>query len=80
MKENDVRSHREQGVPLEGPFLGHFSQGILGEMNEKTHFSDFRIFHHFDLATPGFERPLKWFPKEAIQRLIQLRTGSFQTK
>ena len=33
-----------KGVPLEGPFLGHFSQGILGEMNENTHFSVFRIF------------------------------------
>ena len=72
--------HRGQGVPLKGPFLGHFSQGILGEMNEKTHFSDFNIFSDFDPATPGLERPLKWFLKEAIQRLIQLRTGSFQTK
>ena len=88
--------HREQGVPLKGPFLGHFSQGILDEMNQKTHFSDFRIFcffeagfawhfepallGDFDPATPGFEKPFKGFLKEAIQRLLQLRTGSFQTK
>ena len=46
MDKDDVRFHRGKGVPLEGPFLGCFSQGILGEMNENTHFkdSDFRIF------------------------------------
>ena len=37
-----------QGVPLEGPFLGHFSQGNFGKVNENVHFSDFRIFCIFD--------------------------------
>ena len=63
-----VHLHRGKGVPLEGPFLGCFSQGILGEMNEKTHFSDFRIFCLFEPAlledfnptTPNHER----FPKD----------------
>ena len=45
--------HREQGVPLKGPFLGHFSQGNLGEMNENAHFSVFRIFCGFDPALLG---------------------------
>ena len=59
MDQDDVRFHRGKGVPLEGPFLGCFSQGILGEMNENTHFSDFRIFLDFNPTTPGFERPQK---------------------
>ena len=59
MDKDDVRFHRGKGVPLEGPFLGHFSQGILGEMNENTHFSDFRIFCCFNPTTPGYERPPK---------------------
>ena len=36
--------HRRQGVPLKGPFFGHFSQGILSKVNENVHFSDFRMF------------------------------------
>ena len=36
--------HRRQGVPLKGPFLGHFSQGNLSKVNEIVHFSDFRMF------------------------------------
>ena len=43
MDKDDVRFHRGKGVPLEGPFLGVFHRGFLGEMNENTHFSDFRI-------------------------------------
>ena len=42
MDKDDVRFHRELGALR--PFFGVFSQGILGEMNENTHFSDFRIF------------------------------------
>ena len=36
--------HREQGVPLKGPFLALFSQGILSKVNENAHFGHFRIF------------------------------------
>ena len=57
MDKDDVRFHRGKGVPLEGPFLGCFSQGILGEMNENTHFSDFRIFCYSDPASLGFFEP-----------------------
>ena len=79
MDKDDVRSHRGKGVPLEGPFLGHFSQGILGEMNENTHFSDFRIFCFFELlflristpTTPNHEKTQMDSLKEAIQRLIK---------
>ena len=79
MGKDDVRFHRGKGVPLKGPFLGCFSQGILGEMNENTHCSDFRIFCFFDPAsfedfnptTPDYERAPKGFLKEAIQRPIQ---------
>jgi hypothetical protein len=36
--------HRGQGYPLEGPFLAHFSQGILSKVNQKRTFGGFRIF------------------------------------
>ena len=53
MDQDDVRFHRGKVVPLEGPFLGCFSQGNFGEMNENTHFSDFRIFCYFDPTSLG---------------------------
>ena len=62
MEKNDACSHREQGVPLEGPFLGHFSQGILGEMNEKTYFSDFNIFCDFNPTTSSHKMVLETKP------------------
>ena len=61
MDQDDVRFHRGKGVPLEGPFLGCFSQGILGEMNENTHFSDFRIF--LRISTPQHQ-VMKGPPKD----------------
>ena len=39
-----VHLHRGKGVPLEGPFLGCFSQGNLTEMNEMRVFGHFRMF------------------------------------
>ena len=45
--------HREQGVPLKGPFLGHFSQGNFAKVNENAHFSVFCIFGYFDPASLG---------------------------
>ena len=36
--------HRGKGVPLEGPFLGCFSQGNLTKVNEIALFHRFRIF------------------------------------
>ena len=53
MEKNDTLFHREQGVPLEGPFLAHFSQGNLGKMNEIVHFSGFRIFCGLGPALQG---------------------------
>ena len=52
-----VHLHRGKGVPLEGPFLGCFSQGNLTEMNENAHFSVFRIFCDFDPFLLGHFRP-----------------------
>ena len=51
-----------KGVPLEGPFLGHFSQGNLGEMNEKTYFSDFNIFCDFNPTTSSHKMVLETKP------------------
>ena len=45
--------HRRKGVPLKGPFLGHFSQGNLSKVNENVHFSDFRMFCYFDPTPLG---------------------------
>ena len=39
-----VHLHRGKGVPLEGPFLGCFSQGNFGKVNEIVLFHHFRIF------------------------------------
>ena len=49
--------HRRQGVPLKGPFLGHFSQGNLSKVNENVLFSDFRMFCYFDPTSLGFLTP-----------------------
>ena len=46
--------HRGKGVPLKGPFLGHFSQGNLSKVNENVHFSDFRMFCYFDPVSVGY--------------------------
>ena len=45
--------HREQGVPLKGPFLGHFSQGNFAKVNENVHFGVFRIFCVLSLLRLG---------------------------
>ena len=45
---HEMPSSQGQGVPLKGPFLGHFSQGNLSKVNENVHFSDFRMFCYFD--------------------------------
>ena len=52
--------HRRQGVPLKGPFLGHFSQGNLSKVNENVHFSDFRMFCYFDPHFASFFSLLCW--------------------
>ena len=56
MDKDGVRFQGAKGYPLKALFWG-FSQGILGEMNENTHFSDFRIFCYFSLLF-GFGAPL----------------------
>ena len=48
-----VHLHRGKGVPLEGPFLGCFSQGNLTEMNEMRVFRGFRMFWDSDLLHLG---------------------------
>ena len=35
-----------KGVPLEGPFLGHFSQGNFGKVNENVHLKGFSHLLH----------------------------------
>ena len=48
-----VHLHRGKGVPLEGPFLGCFSQGNLTKVNEIVLFHRFRIFCYLDPASLG---------------------------
>ena len=48
-----VHLHRGKGVPLEGPFLGCFSQGNLSKVNEIV------LFHHF-FASFAFEAYFVW--------------------
>ena len=48
-----------KGVPLKGPFLGHFSQGNLSKVNEIVHFSDFRMFCIWSLLRLVVLTPLR---------------------
>ena len=79
MDKDDVRFHRGKGVPLEGPFLGLFHRGFLGEMNENVHFSDFRIFWYFDLLRLRISTPPHQVMKDP-QSLLQLRKKPFNVR
>ena len=52
-----IHLHRGKGVPLEGPFLGCFSQGNLTKVNEIVLFHRFRIFCNSSLLRLGILTP-----------------------
>ena len=66
--------HKGKGVPLEGPFLGYFSQGNFGKVNENVHFSDFRMFCFWSPVSLGvlapFHEPIETLFCRVMEKLF----------